>query len=392
MKNVSRILPCYSADTAGVCSALYELGGLVVTHDASGCNSTYATHDEPRWYDMQSKMYISALTEMDAIMGDDEKFISDVCAAAADQNPEFIAVCGSPMPMMIGTDFDAAAAEIERRSGIRTFGLHTNGTHSYIGGASEALLDIVKEYVRETPSKTADGVNILGMTPLDFPWRGTMESIRTWLAGNGLRLVSCLAMDGAERGRVTLDEIRQAASARVNLVVSYSGFAAAEYLRERFGIPYVCGVPYGSLWAEMLGSELRAAAEGGTVTAGAAGDFGSGMADHSGELVIIGEGIASTALSAAVFSDTGIRSRVICPLPVGDNILPEGSLTVSSEEEIEAALKELRPERVIADPLYKYVLPEGTQLVPLPHFAFSGRCFERDMKDIINTDLTEFLT
>ncbi|MBR5753288.1 MAG: hypothetical protein IKX83_02260, partial [Clostridia bacterium] len=40
----------YTSDLSGVCSALYELGGLLVMHDASGCNSTYATHDEPRWY------------------------------------------------------------------------------------------------------------------------------------------------------------------------------------------------------------------------------------------------------------------------------------------------------------------------------------------------------
>ena len=30
MKHVSRILSTYSADTFGVCSALYELGGMIV--------------------------------------------------------------------------------------------------------------------------------------------------------------------------------------------------------------------------------------------------------------------------------------------------------------------------------------------------------------------------
>ena len=59
MKNVSRIIPCYAADTSGVCSALYELGGMTVIHDASGCNSTYTTHDEPRWYDRRSMMFMS---------------------------------------------------------------------------------------------------------------------------------------------------------------------------------------------------------------------------------------------------------------------------------------------------------------------------------------------
>ena len=31
----------YTADCSGVASALYELGGMTVIHDASGCNSTY---------------------------------------------------------------------------------------------------------------------------------------------------------------------------------------------------------------------------------------------------------------------------------------------------------------------------------------------------------------
>ena len=48
MRVVASVISIHSSDTAGVCSALYELGGLTVVHDASGCNSTYATHDEPR--------------------------------------------------------------------------------------------------------------------------------------------------------------------------------------------------------------------------------------------------------------------------------------------------------------------------------------------------------
>jgi hypothetical protein len=62
MKNCARILSIYASDTAGVCSMLYELGGMTIVHDASGCNSTYSTHDEPRWYSKPSMIYISALT------------------------------------------------------------------------------------------------------------------------------------------------------------------------------------------------------------------------------------------------------------------------------------------------------------------------------------------
>ena len=61
MRQAYRIIPVYTADVSGVCSALYELGGMVVMHDPSGCNSTYNTHDEIRWYEQDSLIYISAV-------------------------------------------------------------------------------------------------------------------------------------------------------------------------------------------------------------------------------------------------------------------------------------------------------------------------------------------
>ena len=67
MKQTNVWLPVYAADNSAVCSALYELGGLIVMHDASGCNSTYTTHDEPRWFDRPADVFITGLTEADAV-------------------------------------------------------------------------------------------------------------------------------------------------------------------------------------------------------------------------------------------------------------------------------------------------------------------------------------
>ena len=100
MRQSYRIIPIYTADVSGVCSALYELGGMTVMHDPSGCNSTYNTHDEIRWYDQDSLIFISGLTEIDAIMGNDRKFIDDIEHAAREQRPKFIALAGSPIPFM----------------------------------------------------------------------------------------------------------------------------------------------------------------------------------------------------------------------------------------------------------------------------------------------------
>lgn len=379
MKNVSKIIPCYAADTSGVCSALYELGGMTVVHDASGCNSTYSTHDEPRWYDMRSKIYISALTELDAIMGNDEKLISDAVSAAADQNPEFIAVCGSPMPMMTGVDFDAIAMEIENRSGIRTFALHTNGTRSYIEGASEAFLSIVREYVCECEKSKGLGVNILGATPLDLSVNGSVESIKRLLSDSGFEVISCLAMGSG------LCDIRRAAQARVNLVVSYSGYAAAEYMYRSFGIPYVCGVPAGKIFSAKLIGALKAAAESGECAFPTAG-----RAFEKADAVVIGESVYAASIAAEISASQGKTAAVISPLPTDGRILAKGDLCISAEEDIECELAKGGYKTIIADPLYRYISPKNAGFIGLPHFAFSGRCFAKNIPNLIDTDFKEF--
>ena len=87
LRQTASILSTYAADVSGVCSALYEMGGMTVMHDASGCNSTYNTHDEPRWYDMPSMVYISALSETEAMLGDESKIIDDISEAALELKP-----------------------------------------------------------------------------------------------------------------------------------------------------------------------------------------------------------------------------------------------------------------------------------------------------------------
>lgn len=370
MKHTAKIIPCYAADSAGACSALYELGGMTVVHDASGCNSTFATFDEPRWWDRQSMTYISALTELDAILGNDEKLIADVTAAAADQNPKFIAVCGSPMPMMIGVDFDAVAFEIEQRTGIRTFALHTNGMHSYPDGASEALRCIAEEYVRPAGTKIPNGVNLLGMTPLDFGNLNTAASIREWLTANGFETVACFAMGDA------LETLANAANASVSLVLSQSGLAAAEYLHEAFGIPYVCGVPYGEAFSALLADTLRKAAADGTCA------YPCTERGQEGKTVtVIGEAVSAGSIAAAL-GLTGYAANVICPLPHDKNLLADGDSGAFAEDEIAAALAGMQPDTVIADPLYRFILPENAKHIHLPHTAFSGRCYDKIIPDL----------
>lgn len=374
MKQTAKIISVYSADTAGVCSVLYELGGLTVVHDASGCNSTYTTHDEPRWMQMDSMICISALTETDAILGNDERLIEDVVRTAKELEPRFIALCGSPMPLMIGTDFQAVAEEVERRTGLPVFGFRTNGMNSYLKGASEALTAYLKRFCTDT-SRRSRSVNIIGATPLDFPLNGTVGSIRAWLGENGFSVTSCMTMGSSP------EEIAMAGGAGVNLVVSSCGLGPAEYLRERFGTPWVCGVPYGKEFAGVLAEKLKEAEDKDRCLIPCA----ERPVPEGKSLAVAGEPLTSSSLAAAIRMECGIPVRVLCPAALKADVLAPGDRVAECEDSMRELFRESAG--VLADPLYEPLCPAGTVFHRYPHEAFSGRCFEPEMPDLVNRKL-----
>ena len=361
MKQTSRIISTYSADTFGVCSALFELGGMTVMHDASGCNSTYTTHDEPRWYDMDSMVFISALSEMEALMGDDEKLIGDIVTAAQELRPKFIALAGTPIPAMTGFDYEAAARVIEAQTGIPAMGFATTGMNTYVQGVSMALESLARRFVREDVKKTErPSVNILGLTPLDFSVNGTDHSIAEFLEKEGFEVLSRWAMGSC------LEEISRAGGASVNLVVSASGLAAAKVLQSRFGTPYVVGVPYGE--AGMLAQALR------TGTAA--------WPELPGEdIVIIGEGVTSVSLARAIECETGRSARVLCPTECDPALLRKKDRLCRSEEELETAIKTAKT--LIADPMFRPICPAGIKFVELPAESCSGRIWRDRIPDLV---------
>ena len=400
MRIVKRVLSTYSADNFGVCSALYELGGLVVMHDASGCNSTYNTHDEPRWYDTDSMVFISGLTEKDAIFGNDDRLIGDLVKAAEEMHPRFIAVCGGPLPHIIGTDFRAVAKACERRTGIPSFGLQTNGMDSYVSGAGGALAEIAERV--KPPGRKRFGlpgrikINLLGVTPLDFSMNGSVREMEKYFEGQGFSVLSTWAMGN------TLDKILASADADVNLVVSACGLPAAKVLRRRFGIPFIVGVPVGRENSREICGRLREAAKTGQSDGVHSAERKAEKSVLSGEkkpdggntggfLLIIGEPVMGEALAREIsLSGKYEMIRIVCPMSGVPAELTAGKDQLFLEQELREVCA--CADRIIADPLYRRLLPEEEgKFISLPHTAYSGRYYENEIPVLIGEKLNRWL-
>lgn len=411
MRQVFRKIPVYTGDVSGVSSALFELGGMTVMHDPSGCNSTYNTHDEIRWYDQDSLIFISGLNEMEAIMGSDEALIRDITESARIYSPNFIAIANSPIPYITGMDFDAISRLVEDRTGIPTFYITTNGMHDYTRGAGLAFLHLAERFVEappadndnisdDQPQKRPIRCNILGMTPLDFASPQSLTSLKEKISEAGMEVLSCWAMGDS------LESIKKSAFADVNLVISTTGLPAAQYMHEQFGIPFTVGIPVEGTGEIYFEAVKRAVESRKNQFPFRNRDFGrkldptaveKGNTDQGKVLpiVFIGEPVIMTSLAASAELRTGVRTHVFGSTEGAEIFLGKEDAALTGEEELEEALRKLTGNpsaeeeennvylQVAADPYYRDVFPPGCKLIPLPHLAFSGRILLKDIPDLM---------
>ncbi len=407
MRQAYRIIPIYTADVSGVCSALYELGGMTVMHDPSGCNSTYNTHDEIRWYDQDSLIFISGLTDIDAIMGNDEKFLRDIEDVAEELKPKFIALASSPIPFMNGTDFPGLARALTAETGIPAFSVPTSGMHDYVYGAGLALSEIARHFTGAA-EKRKRKLNLLGVTPLDFGPQPMVDAMKKRLEERGWEILSTWAMGD------TLEELGRAGEAEVNLVVSSVGIPAANVLREKFGTPFLVGTPVegyedeisdalekaaGSFYEAFEYKKENPAEKNGTQISGRQEELWKVTPDQvlylrkkdsplSGfiptpDITLIGEPVTMGSLAAAIEQKCGKKVQLLCPLEITEGLLRRGDEAIRGEEAMEEKLKTARI--IVADPLYRPICPESATFYEMPHIAFSGRIYLKNLYNFRKT-------
>lgn len=437
----------YTADVSGVCSALYELGGMTVIHDPSGCNSTYSTHDEPRWFDTDSLMFVSGLDEMTAVLGDDNVLIDDVTHAVRDLKPRFVTLCSGSIPHIIAFDCKGVAHLLEKRTGVPMLPVATTGNRSYVAGVGAALTEWVKRFAdpSENPyrvgssgspdcsANTLEGaagpesfsVNLLGVTPLDFSINGNVDAMRKVFDDAGIPVNCCAAMGES------FDSLRHIFRASVNVVVSSCGRRLARYMEQTAGIPYVEGTPIGAFGAARLpelaieahekkwasSEDALEGASGSALTGsgdGASGTAGKETAARPGSLRML--------LAKKKGDSKGIRLWKGNPAHDRWDV-PDGQILIIGEEvfaqSLAAAINQLTPDfrhglqafavwpdvdhgfpedvlaelirksrYIIGDPLYRTIPHDSTQntFVDFPHEAYSGRIFRDRIPVFIGKD------
>ena len=185
MRGLRKYLTPFAPDQSGAVSVLYELGGIIVICDAGGCTGNVCGFDEPRWFERKSAVFSAGLRDMDAILGRDDRLVAKLVDAADKIDANFAAIVGTPVPAVIGTDYQALKRMCEKKTDLPILAIDTDGMELYDKGEEKAYLALFTAFAKEKYEVCKEKVGILGMTPQDVSDLKAADKVREELKKEG---------------------------------------------------------------------------------------------------------------------------------------------------------------------------------------------------------------
>ncbi len=352
MKGLRLYIAPFAPDQSGAAAVFCEMGGMVIILDAGGCAGNICGFDEPRWFGSRSAIFSAGLRDMDAILGRDDLLVGKVEKACRDIEASFVAVIGTPVPAVIGTDYRALARMIEKSSGLPAVTVDTNGMALYDEGASKAWLALMKKFAGKEKDQPAGGrkqTGILGMTPLafgpDFSMEKAADLYRAHTDGKSV-------IFGAGKGT---DSFRMAADMEEILVVSPCGLAAARYLEKKYKIP----------WRADCLPELIP----GFDQAASAAESLSG-----GRILILHQQVLAGAARERLEKVTDCTIDTASWFMTDRELARQGDIRIREEDDWISLVRSGDYDLIMADPLMRRAVPDYKGIwIDSPHFAVSGK-------------------
>ena len=288
-----------------------------------------------------ARVMVSGADAQDVTVGTREKLLQAFRDANARYNPNFALFSAGPCGAMIGTDLSEIAESVAKEYGIPAAAVDLTGQKTYDVGISrttEAMAKLLAEDCDVVPGT----VNILGATALDWAAED-VSGVKAWAERQGYQV---LAQPG---GIVTAQQMKQMGKAQLNLVTTVSGMAAAKYLQNRFGTPYLAAAPFGMAYGNAPQTD----------------------AENADVLIIAEQFTANTIRSALESKKMAKGADVATFYQLDKSCARSGDKRIRGEESARELLNSGKYRTVIADPLLRPLLRSDCKWIDLPHKALN---------------------
>ena len=236
-----RFLPTPSDRMGIIWSLLAVQGAIVLEYGPAG-----TTHYSMGLYGglglrFQNRMFTTHMSEDDVVMGDVTRLEDAIVELDKSYAPKVIFVVASSVTAVIGTDIKGVCRYMQNEVKAKLVAFEQGGFRGdYSIGLAETYKLLVCNLPKKDVAQEAGVYNIIGASAWRYRMASDIWEVKSLLdEALGLSCNACLCCD------TSVEELEDMGLAQVNIVLGNEGLAAAKYLQEKFGTPYVYAVPYG---------------------------------------------------------------------------------------------------------------------------------------------------
>ena len=211
-------------------------GCAVIVNGPLWCYLFTQRHIEQSQSDISHRMKCTQL-DNDAIVFGAEAYLREALQPHMEQPPALLAVISGSSASLIGDDVGAIA----RAAGVAcpVVAIDSGGLiGSFADGCARATCAMLEVLLPEAQGEVRHGVNLIGMTSSYYNGENDARELVRLLTGAGYEVHCVFGCD------MPPERIGDLAQAELNIVVHDElGLAAAKYIEERCGTPYIAPLP-----------------------------------------------------------------------------------------------------------------------------------------------------
>jgi nitrogenase molybdenum-cofactor synthesis protein NifE len=257
MHSVAMSMPKPS-DYFGVIWALSSVDGVVMLeHGSPGTTfNAQASYGSIAHATLAGRLFTTGLTESDIVNGNESPIIDAAVELDARYAPRTIALVATGVGPVIGIDLAGVAATVSEQVEADVLCFDGGGFRGdFETGIAEVYVELVRRYAVLAERQDPKRVSIIGPSIATFNHRSDVAELERLLGLLGLEVHTVLS------SRTSVQDLMDIPSSSLNIVTSQAAIAAASFLEEEFGIPFIYGLPYGlegtKAWMADVAEALR---------------------------------------------------------------------------------------------------------------------------------------
>lgn len=187
-----------------------------------------------------ANMYSTDMDESDITFGSYERLENSIKEVDINKSPKYIFVMASSVSSIIGADVKSVCRELQPVIKAKLIPITTGGLkHDYNVGV-EFALELISENILKPCEIKDDSFNIIGSNIDTYNFLSDSEEIKRMM--KSVFNKNCNTIFTAY---TSVNELENSAKASLNVVIRKEGVKAAEYMKEKYNIPYIYSKPIG---------------------------------------------------------------------------------------------------------------------------------------------------